>query len=336
MGFGLVNNPFGDHLIGVFLEPGFFARELLEMAFGRLGPTLLQALPKGMMPLALAFDRLGTPGFPLGVGSHIDDPKINTEGSSRFIGWRGGNIKSYSQREGPFAVDKVCLPLDGMQTSLLICSDLEGYQHAPMDSQQRDRHQALEGHDTLIIDDSAFWLKCGLNALVTLVGFTGLADTADGQLSGQLISGTQFSIHQLFQFKLVSRFRSPSDRSHIIGGCIELVHGLKQGAVLIFSWNKLQEHRLFHRTSVSRIEKIVSRQEYHSIQIPNKESHSSRPLKGGGPPARFGESFRNSCEEEVEMNQMLCMDMDTMSERQDRLLATLEKSLLTKGTMFPL
>ena len=41
-------------------------------------------------------------------------------------------------------------------------------------------------------------------------------------------------------------------------------------------------------------------------------------------------------EEEVEMNHMLCMDMDTVSQRQDRLLVMLEKSLLTKGTMFPL
>src|SRR6266568_1071295 len=127
MGFGLVNNPFGDHMIGVFLEPGFFTREFLEMAFGRLGTTLLQALPKCMMPLAIAFDRLTTEGFPLGVGSHIDDPKINTEGISRFIGCRGGNIKSYSQIEGPFAVDKVCLPLDGIQTSLLISSNPEGF-----------------------------------------------------------------------------------------------------------------------------------------------------------------------------------------------------------------
>ncbi len=113
-----------------------------------------------------------------------------------------------------------------------------------------------------------------------------------------------FSIHQLLQFKLVSRFRSPSHRSHIIGGCIELVHGLKQGAVLIFSWNKLQEHRLFHRTSVSRIEKIVSRQEHHSTQTPNKESHSSCPLKGGGPPARFGEILSVSL---YRMALMLCL-----------------------------
>jgi len=41
-------------------------------------------------------------------------------------------------------------------------------------------------------------------------------------------------------------------------------------------------------------------------------------------------------EEEVEMNHMLCMDMDTVSQRQDRLLVMLEKSLLTKSTMFPL
>ena len=35
-GFGFLNNPFGDDMIGVFAEPGFFAREFLEMAFRTL------------------------------------------------------------------------------------------------------------------------------------------------------------------------------------------------------------------------------------------------------------------------------------------------------------
>jgi hypothetical protein len=37
------------------------------------------------------------------------------------------------------------------------------------------------------------------------------------------------------------------------------VHGFKQGAVLIFSWSKLQEHRLFHTLSLAAIEKSVNR-----------------------------------------------------------------------------
>jgi len=150
MGFGLLNNPFGDHMIGITFESGFFARESLEMAFGRPGTTLLQALPKGLMPLAIAFDCLATEGFPFGVGSQIDYPKINTEGISRFIKWRGRNVKGYSQVEGPFAVNQIGLPRDLTHTSRLIASNEEGNKHAARKRQEGNVGQALKGHHTRI------------------------------------------------------------------------------------------------------------------------------------------------------------------------------------------
>ena len=41
VGFGLLNNPFGDHLVSIVLEPGFFAREFLEMPLRGLCSTFL-------------------------------------------------------------------------------------------------------------------------------------------------------------------------------------------------------------------------------------------------------------------------------------------------------
>ena len=82
----------------------------------------------------------------------------------------------------------------------------------------------------------------------------------DSQLSSKLIRRTQLTIHQLLQFVLVCRLLAKGDRSHIISPCIKLMHGLKQSMVLVFSWCQLQEHRLFHRTSILRIEKSVNRQ----------------------------------------------------------------------------
>lgn len=48
-------------MIGIFLEPGLFAREFLEMALGRLRSALLQALTQAMMALTNLFYQL--PGF---------------------------------------------------------------------------------------------------------------------------------------------------------------------------------------------------------------------------------------------------------------------------------
>ena len=97
-----------------------------------------------------------------------------------------------------------------------------------------------------------------LNALIALIGFAGFTDTTDSQLSWELIGCAQLTIHQLLQLKLVSRVSSRGYLSHIVRGLVKGVHCLKQSLMLFSCGCKLQEHRLFHRTSVQIMRETVN------------------------------------------------------------------------------
>jgi hypothetical protein len=60
VGFGLLNNPFGDDMIRIALESGLLAREFLEMPLCALCAALLKTLTQGSVTLA----RLLKIGFP--------------------------------------------------------------------------------------------------------------------------------------------------------------------------------------------------------------------------------------------------------------------------------
>src|SRR2546421_6617833 len=158
MGFGFVHNAFGDHMIGVFLEPGFTARELPEMAFGRLAITLLQALSEGRHTLAVFLNLLTAEGFSKRVSRQVDDTQVYSKSSSHFVRRGCRDFKSHRQIEHPLTIEKISLPLDGIQTRLLVSSNTEGNKHPSLKRQEGDMRQSLKGHHTRVIDDSAFWL----------------------------------------------------------------------------------------------------------------------------------------------------------------------------------
>ena len=137
-------------MIGVFLKPGFFARELLKMPPGAFRPTLLQALAQGCMALAVTLDSLSAKGFAFAVCSQVDDAEIDTQHSIRSIRRWLRNVKRYRQIERPVAVEQVGLPFDGIQARLLIVPNLEGDQYPPRDGQQGNGQESLEGHDTRV------------------------------------------------------------------------------------------------------------------------------------------------------------------------------------------
>jgi Pentapeptide repeats (8 copies) len=278
--FGFLYNVLGDDMIGVFPEPAFFAREVLEMPFGGLCPTLLQALTKGLMPLAVAFNKLTAERLTFAIGGKVDYTQVDTEGVSSFIGCWSGNVKGYSQIENAVAIEQVRLPFHRIHTGLLVCSYLEGNQDAPLEGQEGNGQQALKAHDPFIVDDSPFWLKGWLNALVSLVGFTGLTNGPNSQLSRKLVGTPQLTIHEFLQFKFVGGLLTKRDLSHIIASSVKGVHGFKQGLMLFSCRRKFQEHGLFHRTSILRIEKSVNGQESPTTHAPNKERLSSRPMNG--------------------------------------------------------
>src|SRR5712691_380928 len=215
-------------MVGIFLKPGFFAREFLEMAFGGLRPALLQALTQAVMPLTVVLNSLTAKRFTLAIGGKVHDTKINAQSARHFVGGRCRNFQRHRQIERPIPIEQVSLSLDRVQTGLLISTETEGEKHTARDRQEGHGVNALKVHNTLIIDDGTLWPECGFDARIALVGFTGLADTADGQLSGKLIGGTQFTIYHLLQFKLVRCLGSPRYRSYIGSSLIECMHGLKQ------------------------------------------------------------------------------------------------------------
>src|SRR2546423_956400 len=258
VGFGFVHNAFGDDMIGVFLEPGFTARELPQMAFGRLATTLLKTLTQRVQTLAVFLNLLTAEGFTLAIGSQVDDAQVNAKRSSHFVRSWCRDFKSHRQIEDALTIEKISLPLDGIHTRLLVSSNTEGNKNSSLKRQEGDMRQSLKGHHTRVIDNRPFWLERGLDALVTLIGFTGLADTANSQLSRKLEGSAQLTIDQLLQCKLIGGLRSPGNRSHVVRCCIELVHGVKQSVGLFFSWDKLQEHRLFHSMMIPLLRDSVN------------------------------------------------------------------------------
>ena len=159
-------------MISIFAEPGFFARELLEMAFRTLCPPLLQALAQGMMALARLLNCLSAECLALAIGSQMNDTQINTESFISGGRRRGWNIKGYCQGECPLAIEQVGLSFDAPHPGRLIASDQERHEYTARKRQEGDGSQSLKGHDSFIIDKSAFRLKGRLDALIALVGFT--------------------------------------------------------------------------------------------------------------------------------------------------------------------
>ncbi len=259
-------------MIGMFLETSLFPRKLFEMTSGRSGSTLLETLPERVHAFAVALNSLTTKGLPFGVSSHMDNAQIDTEDPALgIVGIRCGDVECHRKEEGSMAVDQISLSLDRSHTGLLIAAHAEGNQDSPGKRQEGDLIEILEGHHTRIIDNSAFWAKRGFDAFVSLVGFRRFADATDRQLSRKLVRGPQLPIGQLLQGKLVGRLLIKGDLRHIVGCLIEGVHGLKQGLMLVLGWSKLQKHRLFHRSSLPSLVKVVNGLWGPGAQAPNKE-----------------------------------------------------------------
>src|SRR5450759_1175263 len=218
----------------------------------------LQALAQGMMPLTVVLDSLTAERFTLAVSRQIDGAKINAECVSHCTRCWRRNFQRHSQIERSVPIDEVCLSLDSIHPGLLIRTETEWEKHTARGRQEGYGVNALKVHNALVIHNCTLWPERRLDALVSLVGFTGLADASDSQLSSKLVRGTKFAIHTFLQCKFVGCLFSKGYRSDIIGSLIECVHGVKQCLSLFSCRSEFQEHRLFHRTSVHPLREVVS------------------------------------------------------------------------------
>src|SRR5258708_6965218 len=257
-------------MIGILAKTGFTPREFFEMTFGILGSALLQALTQGMMSFAVPLNSLTAEGLAFAIGCQVDDAQINAQCPIRCTGRGLWHFQRDCQREDAITVKQISLPLDPIHASFLIATNTERNKDTSSECDQGNRVQTFERHDTWIIDNSALWPKGWLDALVTLIGFTGLTDGPNSQLSRKLVGATQFAIHHLLQFKLVGGLCAKSHACHVVSSLVKGVHGFKQGAVLFFRWSKLQEQRLFHAPSLSPLNDSVNRQAVPTTLAPNK------------------------------------------------------------------
>jgi len=221
-------------MLGRTLETSFLARKLLEMACRAFRPALLKTLTECMMSRAVLFNGLPTKGLPGTIGCQIEDPQINTERIGYIKRFRSRHSKSHRKVEHPTAIEQVPLPSHRLQTSGLIRSYEEGNNDTPRKGQEADMRQSLKTHDPFILDNRSLWLKRRVDALVSFVGFTGLAETPDSQVSGKFIAATQLTIRHFLQRKLVRSFLSKSERTHVVCSLVTGRHGVKQAAVLLF------------------------------------------------------------------------------------------------------
>ena len=123
-------------MVGIAFKPGFFAREFLEMPFGTLCATFLQALAQGMMPLACFLDSLTTECLTLAICCKVDDAKIDTERMTDFIGCACWNLQRDSQVEDTLTIDEVSLSFDCFHPSSLIVAYQEWDKHTTRERQE--------------------------------------------------------------------------------------------------------------------------------------------------------------------------------------------------------
>src|SRR5438128_6779914 len=136
------------------------------MTFSRLCATFLQALPQCCMTLAVLFNGFSAKCLTFTIGGKVDNAQIHAKRSIRSTRRRGGNIQRHRQREGPVAVEQIGLSFDAPHPGRLIASDQERHEYTARKRQEGDGSQALKGHDSFIVDKSALWPECGLDALV--------------------------------------------------------------------------------------------------------------------------------------------------------------------------
>jgi len=115
----LLHDTLGNNVIGVTLEAGLLARQLLELALGGLGALALKVAPPVGMDAALSFHLLAAKGFPVAVGGQVDNPQVHAQHIVNQGRRRVFNVAGSEKVELATGQDKVTLALPGFEQSKL-------------------------------------------------------------------------------------------------------------------------------------------------------------------------------------------------------------------------
>lgn len=262
MGFGLLNNSFGDHMVYIFSETSFTTGQLFEMPLSRLRTFLLESRTKLLHTLSVLFDSLSAKRLTFRVSCQSGYAQIDSKGTTfRFIRRGSRNVKGYCKVEGAVTIEQIGLSFDRVHTGLLVATHAEGDKHSPLQCQERDFIQPFKGHQTFIIGYGPFRSEGWLIALVPLVAVNNLTNSSNSHLRRQIEAFADITIDHLLKLKFVSELLIEGCLSDIVTRIIESMHRLKKSGMLFWRWSQFQEHGLFHTGIIAQLEGYCH---YHS------------------------------------------------------------------------
>ena len=211
--FGVGDDGLADAMVLLFAEPGFLARQFLELFLGALGSFALASLAAGLVLASNLLDSLAGMHVAIGIDRDVHDTKIDTQEVRRLdLGSIGDVNRHQKEPLSVLAKYEVALALRPTEPLGLVVAHDERNEHPAL--QGRDTHavRSLEP-DVLThrIRDRGVLAKLRTFVFVSLVRFANLGDATDRHVGGKSEPLAKLSVAKLLKLELVGQ--SPLERN---------------------------------------------------------------------------------------------------------------------------
>ena len=263
--FGLRNQQFGDDVVHVIGEPGFFTPSLLKEPLCRLGTLRLESGPQSGMTGTQTIDRATRVGFAIRVSRDIDDTEVHAQPVFRFIGRRLGHIHDHGEVELAVTVDEVNLPANVLQPGSLIAAEDDGNELPPLERQDGYAVKAFPGQHPLVIDDTTVRLEDRFLGLIPLIGFAGLGDGTDRKLRGESEGFSNIAVDEALEPNLVGRSLLEGNFGDDVAGGVKPLHRLDERNGLFGRRLEFDQQRQVHDSSIAQYRQYINQREGTAI-----------------------------------------------------------------------
>lgn len=213
----------------------------------------------------------------IAIYSNVLDSKINPDNTYRVIVRCFRSFYHNAKVEDVLDQDKICLTSYPVQSSVLVLAQTNRDYLSTFQGGQRKLLKSFPGHNPLVIDDGTIEPELRFDGLISLVSFTDLGNSSDGELGRKARLSSYVVVRSLVDVKLVSTVHLENNFRHGITGFVEAVHGIQEKLVLLFSGLKLEHLGLKYYVEYIGDKRLGA----HYYQEGSYETGSPLPLGGG-------------------------------------------------------
>jgi hypothetical protein len=261
--FGLRNNTLGYNVIDMGSKASFLFGTFLEKPLRRLRIFGLKFGAKFGMALSQPVDLSPRVNLPIGIGSDINDAKVNSKKLGRVACWRFLNLTGLKQVEAAILINQVGFSTEKPKQLQLTRPGDKRYLQATIKRPDGNKLVGcLPGENTLVVSDAPLPVESPLDAPVKLIGIRHLCQNPDHDLSGKVEAAPKVVIKQVVQVILTKGLCFPSTLADIVGSIIHSLKRFQQRLVLLFSQCQFNLSYQFHKsiiTYTSRLDKECGR-----------------------------------------------------------------------------